>query len=311
MTVSFNVHLFGASTVVGTAFLDSLRSTEPDCEIFIHTRKPEQFLSHSYYLDLLDHRTFSCFSEVETPSVWLSFAPIWLFASFLENLSVARPHLFRYVRAIICCSSTSALTKRFSFNISDQLLFKKLVSAESSVASSSSAVGVSFLIVRPTLVYGQSGMFRDRNISIILLLLRCLPFVVFPSKSGLRQPIHASQLAAVFLFLMVRFRTHFSTELLSETLEVGGDHVFSYYEMLKQIQSSHPRRDRARNCLIILLPNRIFYFLSSPLLLVSPKLYEALIRLSADLCGFTPSYKVIDSAPVSFLSLLGRSGPAR
>ena len=44
--------------------------------------------------------------------------------------------------------------------------------------------------------YGQAWPFGDRNFSRLFALLRCQPLVPLPASTGLRQPIHARQLAA-------------------------------------------------------------------------------------------------------------------
>ena len=41
------------------------------------------------------------------------------------------------------------------------------------------------------------------------------------------------------------------------------------------------------------IPNRLFFALAAPLLLRSPKAFEAVLRISADLAGFTPSHSLL------------------
>ncbi len=54
--------------------------------------------------------------------------------------------------------------------------------------------------------------------------------------------------------------------------------------MLERIQAGDPR---AARCRLLALPTPLFQWLASPLLLVSPKTFAAVLRLSADLAGFT------------------------
>ena len=42
------------------------------------------------------------------------------------------------------------------------------------------------------------------------------------------------------------------------------------------------------------LPNRIYSFLASPIILFSPKLYEAFNRINADLSGFTKISEILE-----------------
>ena len=52
------------------------------------------------------------------------------------------------------------------------------------------------------MIYGLVNGIEDKNISKILLIMRSLKFIVLPSNSGMRQPIHSIQLAKVVFCLM-------------------------------------------------------------------------------------------------------------
>ena len=78
-------------------------------------------------------------------------------------------------------------------------------------------------------------------------------------------------------------------------LEIGGDDTISYKSMLTAIQRSLPNDDPATSCHLIPIPNRLLFFLSSPLLLRSPKAYEAILRMSVDLSGFKASSELVGS----------------
>ena len=58
--------------------------------------------------------------------------------------------------------------------------------------------------------------------------------------------------------------------------------------MLESIQKTVSRKKRGRKCIILSIPNKIFYTLTLPILFISPKTFEALRRISFDLSGFTP-----------------------
>ena len=91
--------------------------------------------------------------------------------------------------------------------------------------------------------------------------MKIFPIIPFPSKSGLRQPIHISQLSELIIFYIKNYK-NFSNYKVQKIL-VGGDKIFTYKEMIFLIQKSLPVNHPARNCRIVLLPSRIFYFLSS------------------------------------------------
>ena len=48
-----------------------------------------------------------------------------------------------------------------------------------------------------------------------------------------------------------------------------------------------------RQCFIIKIPNRIFFLILSPLILFSPRYYAAILRISVNMGGFSPSNKIL------------------
>ena len=70
--------------------------------------------------------------------------------------------------------------------------------------------------------------------------------------------------------------------------------------MLAAIQLSQKPSDLARKCLLLPIPNNLFFLLSSPLLLASPKLFESILRIASDLSGFNPSHYYTGDTPHHF-----------
>ena len=102
---------------------------------------------------------------------------------------------------MIACSSSSSITKRFASNSFDRQLADKLIKAEDQIISACSTLSIKATILRPTLIYGRVGEYTDQNLSRLLCQMRRFPILPLPAQSGLRQPIHASQLAAVTFYL--------------------------------------------------------------------------------------------------------------
>ena len=151
------------------------------------------------------------------------------------------------------------------------------------------------------LFYGQVGSYGDRNLSSLLALMRRLPLVALPFNSGLRQPIHASQLASVALHLAQQMLGPAGLDPAPpERIALGGDSQLSYKAMLQALQQALPANDPARHCRICEIPNRLFFLLAAPLLLRSPKAFEAVLRIGADLAGFTPSHQLLNQTPQPF-----------
>jgi len=289
------LHLFGAATPTGEAFRQ--QAANVDLPLLMHAYSRH---SATNPVDLTNPASFLPAGAPGATALWISFGPIWLLAPFLEHLVQQHPERLQDFRGLIACSSSSALTKRFAANNFDRALVARLISAEDQLLAICRRLDVPCRILRPSLIYGQVGAYGDRNLSRLLALMRRLPLVALPSHSGLRQPIHASQLAAVALELAQQMLGPGLDSALPERIAIGGDTQISYKAMLQALQQALPTNDPARNCRICEIPNRLFFFLAAPLLLRSPKAFEAVLRIGADLAGFIPSHQLLDQAPQLF-----------
>ena len=288
-------HVFGSSTISGSYFVRYIKRDFPHFQVFQYSR---QNLSERY-CDFDNPHDFIPAGNSSVPSVWISFAPIWKFSHFFSYLVHNRPAVVSNIVYLIASSSSSALAKRFSFNAIDKLLVATLVNSESSLTSLCLSHNISVSVLRPSLIYGSYGSQKDSNVSFLLLLLRCLPFLVLPSGAGLRQPIHASQLAFVYISLIRRYLDG-NIFCNGTAVEVGGDEELSYTMLLRRLQLSLPRTDPARFCIILSIPPSLFYLLASPVLLVSPKSYEAILRICSNLSGYRKSSNITFQAPQAF-----------
>ena len=129
--------------------------------------------------------------------------------------------------------------------------------------------------------------------------MRHLKIVFLPSDSGLRQPIHAYQLAEVVYLLMqkslkekAKFRNNF--------INLGGDIILNYYEIIESLKNSAGKNDAARKCLIIKIPKRLFLVAILPVMIFSPKYFAELSRICSDLSGFKKASDITKNKPKSF-----------
>lgn len=289
------IHLFGAGTPSGEA-LHQLSALD----LVGYSRKASAGLGWHHFADLNDPAGFEPAGGPETQAIWISFAPIWLLAPFLEQLATNYPNRLHGLRGVIACSSSSAITKRFAANRFDRDLVAKLTAAEDNLFASCRRLSIPCRILLPTLIYGQVGSYGDRNLSRLLRQLRRWPVLPLPAESGLRQPIHARQLAAVALHLGEELAGAGWDSSLLERIAVGGDTTLSYAEMISALQQSQLAGDPAHRCRLLPIPNRLFFFLAAPLLLRSPKAFEAVLRMGANLSGFTPANQLLGSEPQPF-----------
>lgn len=298
-----DLHLFGSSTPCGHAFRMLAAQVNPTFLIHLYSRNrvlSDRNSSAPNTADFLDPSKFWPAGKKGEHSIWISVAPIWLFAEFFSHLADQYPERLVGLRAVVACSSSSVITKRFAFNSYDRDLANRLDEAEQLLFSTCSHLGVTCHIIQPTLVYGQSGSYGDRNLSILLKLLRRLPILPLPATTGLRQPIHANQLASAILHLVVKLAATRYKSSFSNCIALGGDSTLTYYEMINALQKSQPLSDPARRCLLIPIPNRLFFFLAAPLLFRSTKDFEALLRMGANLSGFPSAHSFLGCDPEPF-----------
>ena len=182
----------------------------------------------------------------------------------------------------------------------DRELVARLITAEDQLITTCARLSLPCSILRPTLIYGRVGPYVDRNLSSLLSLMRRLPLLPLPSHTGLRQPIHASQLAAVAFAIVRQFTACDREPQFPQRIALGGDSELSYSSMLCALQRSLQRTDTARRCRLLFLPNRLFYATALPLLLQSPKAFEAVLRIGSDLSGFTPVHQLLKVPPHPF-----------
>ena len=297
------IHLFGASTPTGEAFRRQASCKKLAQQIKAYSRHDRKLVN----LDFRNPESFRL-DSTEADSILVSFGPIWLLAGFLEYFEQKKPEVLHKIKGVIACSSSSASTKRYAFNAYDKGLSQKLRSSEELIQTVCQQNSIYSAIIRPTMIYGQVGMYQDSNISRLSKAIATYPFIIFPKDSGKRQPIHANQLAAIAL----KMATDIQTNALSSSLllEVGGDEELSYFTMLQRLQSSSSREGKKRQCKLLTIPTQLFFFLAAPIALLSLKRYEAILRIGADLSGFTTASSLLQKSPVVFPLVEEQGNPA-
>lgn len=94
---------------------------------------------------------------------------------------------------IVAFGSTSIEVKRGSADADERALAERLREAERVLFETASAGGIAATVLRPTLIYGAG---RDRNLNRIAQVARRFGRFVLPrDATGLRQPVHAHDLA--------------------------------------------------------------------------------------------------------------------
>lgn len=151
------------------------------------------------------------------PAAAIHVTGAWLLPAHLATLREAG------VQRLICFSSTSMLAKKGSPSASERATAASLASAEAAVAVG----GIPWTVLRPTLIYGLG---LDRNVSTAAAFIRRWRF--FPMGGpgrGLRQPVHADDLAAAALALLD------DMESRGSTYNLGGGETLAYRAMIERI----------------------------------------------------------------------------
>lgn len=295
------IMLFGATTATGAACLE-LAAGRP--VVVAGRRSPPGWPGDRFLPIDLSGTSLPSPEALPQDALLLSFAPIWLLAPFLAALhdSLARLGRRLPLAAVVACSSSSVITKRFAANREDRRLVERLLRAEDSLEATCEKDGIPCRILRPTLIYGQAGNLADQNLSRLLQMMRRLPLLPLPAETGQRQPIHGRQLAAAALHLADGAAGN-PAAMASLRIALGGDETLSYTTLLQRLQQAARQRDpqdRAGRCRLLSLPPGLFHLLAAPLLPISAKGFEAVLRMEANLAGFTPVHSLLGTEPEPF-----------
>jgi nucleoside-diphosphate-sugar epimerase len=97
------------------------------------------------------------------------------------------------LKKAVVFSTTSVFTKPNSADAQEREIISRIAAQENRLKSTCADRGVALVIIRPTLIYG-CGM--DSNVSLLLRLGEKTGFIPLSrSAAGLRQPVHADDLA--------------------------------------------------------------------------------------------------------------------
>jgi nucleoside-diphosphate-sugar epimerase len=161
---------------------------------------------------------------------WFCLAPIW---ALTEYFSLLEGHK---AKRVVALSSTSRFTKTGSSYPAEQAVAQRLAHGEARFREWAEASGVDWTILRPTLIYGRG---RDKNIAEIARFIRRFGFFPLLGKgTGLRQPIHADDVAGACLSAMK------SPAAVKQAYNISGGETLCYREMVHRVFLAVHRRTR-------------------------------------------------------------------
>jgi nucleoside-diphosphate-sugar epimerase len=179
-----SIGLLGANSLVGECLLPLL--IERDIQVYAFSRKP-----HESSADGVIWQDVSAPVSIGTGQLvtWLCAAPIWVLPNYFPLMEESG------VRRIVALSSTSLFTKDDSSDPEERAVALKLADAEARIQTWAERCGVAWIVLRPTLIYGCG---KDKNIAEIARFIHRFGFFpLFGKALGLRQPIHARDIAGV------------------------------------------------------------------------------------------------------------------
>jgi len=147
--------------------------------------------------------------------------PIWLLPDALPAVIAAG------IRRAVVFGSASMSSKRDSLNATEQAVVDSLARAEEKVTAAAAREGLALTLLRPTMTY---GMGLDINITRMARTIRRLHVMpVYHPASGLRQPVHARDLAEAALAAWNNPAT------FGKAYNLGGGERLSYRAMVQRL----------------------------------------------------------------------------
>ncbi|GAB4262458.1 MAG: NAD-dependent epimerase/dehydratase family protein [Methylomicrobium sp.] len=236
------VGVLGASGLVGDVLLPRLLDAGWSVAAFSRSRGAEASGGGVCWRRLQPEAASTLDAEAAGAiPLWICVAPIAVLPDYFSLLEAAG------ARRVVALSSTSLFTKEQSSDADEQALARRLAEAEASLQAWAERQGVEWVVLRPTLIYRLG---RDKNITEIARFIRRFGFFpVFGRALGLRQPIHAADLAEACVAALS------SRAATNRAYNVSGAEVLTYRAMVTRVGEAIGRPPR-----LLTVPLWVFRF---------------------------------------------------
>ena len=262
--------LFGGSGQIGHFLLPRLASAP--FEVVALTRNPDTTSAprhHGVQWRLLpEGRLDGALAAGERFDVVFHLAPLPGLPPLVDTLAS------HGVQRLIAFGTTSRFYKLDSRDASERRWISSFRDAEMRLADACGPAGIQWTLFRPTMVYGGG---TDANVALIARVARlCGVFPLMQGGRGLRQPVHAEDLAIACVQAMDERVTY------GRAYDLSGGETLSYRAMVERIFTAIGRRPR-----LVDVPLPLFRF-AMRLAQVLPAFRgispEAALRQGIDLC---------------------------
>jgi nucleoside-diphosphate-sugar epimerase len=189
------------------------------------------------------------------PDIAIHNADALIHLAPLRTLPSLLPYLAAMgTRRVIAFGSTSLFTKQNSGNHGERSMIQQLRTAEEELEAHCTKAGIEWTIFRPTLIYSFG---RDKNVTTIARFVKYFRFFPLVGKGeGLRQPVHAEDLAAACIAALDNPATY------CEAYNLSGGETLTYREMVIRIFDELGKRPFILTLPLIFL-RILLYLLSS------------------------------------------------
>ncbi len=209
------IGVLGASSFVGRSLMPLLLGK--NCRVTAFSRRGRISDNAALVWEKIDPSNSGDGGEIP---VWVSLCPLPVLAALLSTLGA------RGAKRLVAVSSTSRFTKIDSSDSAERRIASALAKAEESILKWGADTGVDIVILRPTLIYDGVG---DKNIASISRFVRRWGwFPVFAPASGLRQPLHVSDVAMACAAAL-------SPSAKPGVYDLSGGETISYREMVARV----------------------------------------------------------------------------
>lgn len=149
----------------------------------------------------------------------ISLMPLWVLPPLLGEL--------KGVVQVIALGSTSRYSKLASRDSEERALAQSLSQAESKIAAACASIGTPWTVLRPTMIYGSA---HNQNIAAVARFIERFEFFpIAKPGSGLRQPVHADDIAMAIVASLG------NNAAFNRGLDLPGGETLSYREMIRRV----------------------------------------------------------------------------
>lgn len=215
------VLVLGGSSQIGHFLLPRLRASGERVLALSRHPRPAQA-----GLDWLQGALPDAVPALPPLSAIISFGPLWALAEWLSRVPLSD------APRVIATSSMSAETKRDSSVPAERDISRQLREGEAALAAACARHGCAWTVLRPTLIYG-AGL--DKSLTPIARRAMRLRLFPLPAGRGLRQPVHADDIAQAVLAALE------CPAAAGRVLPIGGGERLTAAEMFARVRRSLPR----------------------------------------------------------------------